>query len=103
MKKVTITQLKDNLSALLARAAQGEEIIIFDRKKPLVRLIALFQYAESDGAKDQQTAERLSKLEADGLVSRRKQNSLGKLLQRPRPRSKASIVDALIEERDREL
>ena len=99
MKKVTITELKDNLSALLARAARGEEIIVFDRKKPYVRLVALFKYGSSVGDK---TKERLQRLEVDGLVSRRQCDSIKSYIKRKRPRSAVSVVDALIEERDRD-
>jgi antitoxin (DNA-binding transcriptional repressor) of toxin-antitoxin stability system len=102
MKKVTITQLKDNLSALLARAARGEEVIVFDRKKPYVRVVALYTNHEKPKG-DEAEDTRLTQLEADGIVSRRKRNSLQGLLKGARPSSKASLVEALLEERDRDL
>jgi antitoxin (DNA-binding transcriptional repressor) of toxin-antitoxin stability system len=102
MKKVTITQFKDNLSALLARAARGEEVIIFDRKRPFVRVVALFRGDESSN-QNKSVDTRLAQLEADGAISRRKRNSLTSLLERPRASSSASVIQAAIEERDREL
>ena len=103
MKKVTITEFKDNLSALLAKAARGEEIVICDRKKPYVRVVALFQDSGVGSAGVQEDNTRLLRLESDGLVSRRKRSSMHAVLRRERPRSRASVVDALIEERGREL
>ena len=101
MKKVTITELKDNLSAILASASRGEEIVVFDRKKPYVKVVALFENSKSSSS--ELTLDRVKQLEAEGLVSRRKLNSLKSLLSRKRPKSKASVVDALIHDRDRDL
>jgi prevent-host-death family protein len=41
MSTVTIHQAKTNLSRLIQRAAQGEEIIIARGSKPVARLIAV--------------------------------------------------------------
>jgi prevent-host-death family protein len=41
MATVTIQQAKAQLSRLIARACQGEEIIILRGKKPVVRLVAI--------------------------------------------------------------
>ena len=37
---VGVRELKSNLSEYLARAAAGEEIVVTDRNRPVVRLIA---------------------------------------------------------------
>jgi prevent-host-death family protein len=41
MSTVTIHDAKTNLSRLIARAEQGEEIVISRGKKPVVRLVAV--------------------------------------------------------------
>jgi prevent-host-death family protein len=41
METVTIRKAKADLSRLIARACQGEEIVITRGKKPVVRLVAL--------------------------------------------------------------
>ncbi len=41
MTFITITQAKAQLSALLERAAVGEEIVITKRGKPVAKLVAL--------------------------------------------------------------
>ena len=41
MATVTIQQAKAQLSRLIRRACEGEEIIILRRKKPVVRLVAI--------------------------------------------------------------
>ncbi len=43
MKHVTIHKAKTNLSRLIERACQGEDIIIARGKKPVVRLVAIQQ------------------------------------------------------------
>lgn len=101
MKKVTITELKSNLSNLLAQAKRGEEIIVLDRTSPIVRIVALFEFGESSEL--DKTAERIAKLEADGLASRRKANTMQSFLKRKRPKSKQSVMDALLDDRDDRL
>lgn len=106
MKKVTITQLKDNLSALLAQAARGEEVLVFDRKKPYVRLVGLFgDLVERPTARQSKSdiEIHLTRLEAEGLLVRSRRRSLATVLKRKRPTARESVVTAVIEERDREL
>ena len=99
MKKVTITQLKDNLSALLAQAASGEDIVIFSRKRPYVRLSSLFSYAADGNHALVDVSDRLVRLETDNLVRRRRTNSLLSVIQRKRPQAQASVVEALLADR----
>jgi len=46
MLNVTIHKAKTNLSRLIERACQGEEIIIFRGAKPVVRLVAIEEKRE---------------------------------------------------------
>ena len=41
MERITIHKAKTNLSQLIERACNGEEIIIARGKKPMVRLVAI--------------------------------------------------------------
>ena len=41
METITIHKAKTNLSRLIERACQGEEIVIARGKKPVVRLVAI--------------------------------------------------------------
>jgi prevent-host-death family protein len=55
--EVGIRELKNKLSAYLARVKEGEEIVVTDRGKPVARLVPV------DGATD-----RLAELVAAGLA-----------------------------------
>lgn len=45
---VGVRELKANLSEFLARAANGEEIVVTDRNRPIVRLVAYSAPSEID-------------------------------------------------------
>jgi prevent-host-death family protein len=55
--RVGIRELKDNLSSYVARAKEGEEVLITDRGRPVARLVAV------DGPTD-----RLAELVEQGLA-----------------------------------
>lgn len=46
MERITIHEAKTNLSRLIARAEQGEEIVISRGKEPVVRLVAVRKPAQ---------------------------------------------------------
>jgi prevent-host-death family protein len=95
MKKASITQAKNTLSALIDGLKSGSPVLIVDRGRPVARLepVTGNQEGEQDG--------RLSRLVRDGLVRPRRARLPRALFsgEPPRANAGASAVDALIEER----
>ncbi|HSU04363.1 MAG TPA: type II toxin-antitoxin system Phd/YefM family antitoxin [Acetobacteraceae bacterium] len=94
MRRASITEAKNNLSALIDSLKGGSPVLIVDRGRPVARLEAVTgDHGVPDG--------RLSRLVRSGLVRPRRARPLQALLssQPPRMSAGASAVDALIEER----
>lgn len=94
MKRATITEAKNGLSALIDRVKAGETVLILDRGRPVARLEPATQMDDSDG--------RLARLERAGLIRR----GIGapptvEMLARLRPSLPpgVSIVEDILEER----
>ncbi len=98
MKTASITQTKNQLSALIDRVKRGETILILDRGKPVARMITV------GGAVDGGEASGLlDKLERSGLI-RRAEEPLDPVLFDEQPPSlpkRASALTILLEERER--
>jgi antitoxin (DNA-binding transcriptional repressor) of toxin-antitoxin stability system len=95
MKKTSITEAKNTLSALIDGLKSGSPVLIMDRGRPVARLEPI----TADGGPDWEG--RLARLVRDGTV-RPGRAPLPKSLftdQPPRPKKGASAVKALIEER----
>jgi prevent-host-death family protein len=95
MKKASITEAKNNLSALIDSLKSGSAVLIVDRGRPVARLEPVAAGREgADGG-------RLSRLVRDGVVRTRRKAPPRALFEKspPRAASGASAVDALIEER----
>src|ERR1700726_4557230 len=95
MKKASITEAKNRLSALIDGLKAGASVLIVDRGRPVARLepVTGASASEQDG--------RLSRLIRDGVV-RPSRASLPRALfdtQPPRLKAGASAVAALIAER----
>ena len=94
MKKATVTEAKNRLSALLAEVRAGETVVIVDRGIPVARIegVAPLQ-DDADG--------RLARLQRAGaLHAARSEPPIELVLQEPpRPERGASAVQALIDER----
>ncbi len=94
MKKASITQTKNQLSALLERVKRGDTVLILDRGKPVARL---------------QAAAGLGGEEADGLLEELERSGIIRRAERPAedhpfddpPRlpDRASALEALLKER----
>jgi prevent-host-death family protein len=95
MKKVSITEAKNRLSALIDGLKAGSSVLIVDRGRPVARLESATRRGE------QQEDGRLSRLVRDGVVRPGRGAMPRSLLngRLPQPKSGASVVDALIEER----
>jgi prevent-host-death family protein len=95
MKKASITEAKNNLSALIDGLKGGSPVLIVDRGRPVARLepVTTGLEAEDDG--------RLLRLVRDGIVRPRRAAAPRALFSQQPPRAKAgaSAVKALLEER----
>lgn len=93
MKRASVTEAKNNLSALIDSLKGGSRVLIVDRGRPVARLEAVFGEDGGDG--------RLSRLTREGLVRPRRSLPPRKLFATKPPRAEkhASAVEALLEER----
>jgi prevent-host-death family protein len=95
MKKIGITDAKNNLSALIDGLKGGSPVLIMDRGRPVARLEPVTTGHGSD------PEGRLARLVREGVV-RPGRTALPKSLfagQPPRSKSGVSAVEALIRER----
>ena len=95
MKIASITEAKNNLSALIDSLKGGSPVLIVDRGRPVARLepVTGVQAGEHDS--------RLARLLREGLVRSRRKGPARAIFgsQPPRANPAVSIVNALIEER----
>jgi len=94
MKKASITEAKNNLSALIDGVRGGSSVLIVDRGRPVARL-------EPVGGPGPDEDSRLARLVRDGIV-RPARAALPKALlaaRPPRVKGRVSGVRALLEER----
>jgi prevent-host-death family protein len=94
MKRATLTETKNNLSALVDQVQHGETILILDRGRPVARL-------ESVVGKGSDPEGRLARLERQGLLRRATAPLPREILMAnpPKPSKGASILEALLAER----
>ena len=94
MERVSISRLKDQLSAYLRKVQAGETVVVMDRNKPVAQLSPL--PPETDDSK------RIRELEAAGLLTPPKRPPLTvEELNRLRVVVPgARVLDALLEERE---
>lgn len=91
MEKATISEIKSRLSAYLKKVKAGQAILILDRYQPVAGLERVEPATHPDG--------RLMRLERAGLLRRATGPvSVAKLSGRA-PKSRRSLVEALLEER----
>jgi prevent-host-death family protein len=94
MTSSSISETKAKLSALLDLVRAGETVTITDRGKPVARLVPAIG---SDAGDDEA---RLARLERAGLIRRPKRKlDVEAFLARPKAKSRASVLEALLEER----
>jgi prevent-host-death family protein len=95
MRKASITEAKNNLSALIDSLRAGSPVLILDRGRPVARLESVTAASESE------QGGRLSRLVRDGIVRPRRGVAHRMLFssQLPRANAGASVIDALIKER----
>jgi antitoxin (DNA-binding transcriptional repressor) of toxin-antitoxin stability system len=91
MQKVTISELKNRLSAYLRKVRAGQTILILDRDEPVARIERVAGGASID--------QRLARLERTGLLRRAAEPLSPDVLRAPTPTAGRSVVAALLEER----
>ena len=95
MKKATITEAKNHLSALIDRVSHGETIVITDRGRPVARLVSALSEAAGD------PEGRLARLERRGglrlATAAPPTARIGKT--RTKARKSSGVLDALLDER----
>ena len=95
MKRASITETKNRLSALIDAVRHGETVLILDRNRPVARL-------EPVVTVDTQDAEgRLARLERCGVLKRGRRGLSKSFLSSrpPKPRGGVSVLDAMLAER----
>jgi prevent-host-death family protein len=94
MKRTSITDAKNGLSALLERVRRGERVVIEDRGVPVARLEPVFDAPDVGG--------RLARLERAGLVRRPSGAVPAAVLDTapPRPSHGATLSRAVLDERN---
>ena len=95
MKTATLTETKNNLSALIDQVRHGETILVLDRGRPVARIeSAVTEAASAD--------DRLSRLERQGVVRRGATVATHEILSQPLPKTRAgaSALTALLTERE---
>ena len=93
MKRASITEAKNNLSALIDGVKSGTPVLIVDRGRPVARLEPVSSVASSDDG-------RLARLVRDGIV-RPALGAMPKALveaKPPRGKKRASGVRVLLDE-----
>ena|SRR5258708_35838623 len=93
MKKASITEAKNNLSALIDGLKGGSPVLIMDRGRPVARLEPVT--GDLEGGRDG----KLARLLRDGLVRPRRGPPPRALFASKPPTAGASAVDALLEGR----
>ena len=95
MKTATLTETKNQLSALIDQVRHGETILILDRGLPVARLTSVI-------AEDSPTPEgRVGRLERQVILRRAQISKTSEVFHstRPKAREGASILRALLDER----
>jgi prevent-host-death family protein len=95
MKRISITDAKNGLSALIDSVKSGSSFLIVDRGRPVARLEPVAP------ARDLTDDERLARLIRDGIVTPARSRLPKSFFDEPLPKLKngASAVQALLDER----
>jgi antitoxin (DNA-binding transcriptional repressor) of toxin-antitoxin stability system len=93
MKRVSITETKNRLSALLDEVKACETIVILDRGVPIAKIEGVTNLEDDEG--------RLARLIRTGVVRPSRGGSLDRILNQPpvKLKSGVSVLEALLEER----
>jgi prevent-host-death family protein len=94
MRRATVTEAKNGLSALIDYVRNGETVVIMDRGRPVARLESAIGIEGDDEG-------RLARLERAGVVRVGGGGPLPEVLEQPppQPTGDVSIVEVLLDER----
>lgn len=94
VQTASLTEAKNQFSALIDRVRAGESVLILDRGIPVARLESVIPLDEGDDG-------RLARLQRAGAVRAAREKVPLQLILRdpPQPRRGGSVVEALLEER----
>ena len=91
MKKASISELKNQLSAYLQSVRAGETVLILDRNQPIARI---------ERVADEGPSDRLAQLLRSGVLTPPSAPMPMSLLRQDAVRAPRSILAALLEERE---
>lgn len=94
MRRVTVTQLKNQLSRYLRMVKQGETLEVVERAVPIARMEGI----ERDGSGRDS---HLNRLLRDGIVTGASRSASKDWLKKPPLGSKVDPVKVMVEERNR--
>ena len=92
MKTASISQTKNQLSALIDKVRQGETIVITDHDRPVAKLVP----AQAENGEE--AAGALVNLERKGII-RRGNSAVPRLSAPIKPRAGSSVLAALLQDR----
>src|SRR5437773_10353252 len=94
MKKAKVGELKNGLSRYLAHVKRGGTVVVFERDRPVAHLVPV-------PPADRRThdADRLDRLEREGLIRRGKGDMAQWLRKHPPVRGTSGVLKALLDER----
>ena len=96
MQKAKIAELKNNLSRYLEHVREGGTVLVFDRDRPIARIIPL----QRGGRSTDEDEARLAELERRGVL-RRGTGKLPRWLgRRKSPRISGSVLQDFLDERE---
>lgn len=90
MKKASISELKNQLSAYLQQVRAGETVLVLDRNQPVARIERIADDSGDD---------RSARLQRAGVLTPPTEPLPLDLLRRPPPRAARSVLDAMLEDR----
>jgi antitoxin (DNA-binding transcriptional repressor) of toxin-antitoxin stability system len=90
MKRASISELKNQLSAYLQRVRAGQTVIVYDRDRPIARIDRVAVEDDDD---------RIAQLQRAGIITPPSEPLSLDLVRTPLPRAAHSVVEALLEDR----
>ncbi len=96
MKTAKVSELRNSLSRFLDYVRRGGSVRVFDRDTPIAEIVPVARTRQ--GAVSELEA-HLERLERQGSIVRGTGKLPDDFFTRPRPKAKASVLDALLEER----
>ena len=94
MKRAMTAELKNHLSRYLDHVKQGGEVLVFDRKRPIARIVPVHDTTAVEG-----DDVRLQRLEQGGLIRRGKGGLPATIRRGRRAKLRGGLLAGLLAER----